>query len=492
MQTLVGIVDLARFQFAMTTIFHFFFVPMSIGLGVVVATMETLYVIKKDEIYKKMTQFWGKIFLLSFAVGVVTGLIQEFQFGMNWSAYSRYVGDIFGAPLAVEALVAFFAESTFLGLWSFTWDRFKPGIHLIFIWVTAIASLLSSLWILAANSFMQNPVGYAIDNEKGRAVLTNFGELLLNKQLWVEFPHVIVGTLVTAGFIVAGMSAFKLLRLKKNDQQVPFFRKSINIALTIGLVGIVGAFITGDQHAFDLQSMQPMKYAAMEGVDESINSADRKDKAQPWALLSVTNPKTHKSIAKIEIPYVLSILGNHSLTGGNTKGTLELNKEFEKEYGKPSGYVKDYYVPENTLFFAFRIMAMGAGLLALVALVALWFNRKKSNLILTQRWFLWVLGVMTFFPFVVNTSGWIVTELGRYPWVVYGLMTVADAVSPNVSAASLLTSNILYFLTFSTLGGVMIWISRRVLIAGPDAPEEEEATTERDPYDDLTGKEAKA
>ncbi|CAH1852949.1 cytochrome ubiquinol oxidase subunit I [Convivina intestini] len=489
MNALVGIVDLARFQFAMTTIFHFFFVPMSIGLGIVVAVMETLYVIKKDEIYKKMAQFWGKIFLLSFAVGVVTGLIQEFQFGMNWSEYSRYVGDIFGAPLAVEALVAFFAESTFIGLWSFTWDRFKPAVHVIFIWITAIASMISSLWILAANSFMQNPVGYAIDNEKGRAVLTNFGDLLLNKQLWIEFPHVVVGTLVTAGFIVAGMSAFKLLKLKQDDPEVPLFRKSINIALVVGLVGLGGAFITGDQHAFELQSMQPMKYAAMEGVDETIDSSKRADKAQPWAAIAVTNPKTHKSIAKIEVPYALSILGNHSLTGGTTKGTIELNKEFEAKYGKTKGDIKDYYVPENTLFYSFRVMAMGAGLLALVALVALWFNRKKSQLILTQRWFLWVMGVMTFFPFVVNTAGWLVTELGRYPWVVYGLMTIADAVSPNVSVASLLFSNIVYFLTFSTLGGVMIWLSRRVLHQGP-YHEQEATQTDRDPYDDLAGKEA--
>nr|WP_253953472.1 cytochrome ubiquinol oxidase subunit I [Leuconostoc fallax] len=482
--TLVGILELARFQFAMTTIFHFFFVPMSIGLAVVVAVMETMYVIKKDETYKKMAQFWGKIFLLSFAVGVVTGIIQEFQFGMNWSRYSRYVGDIFGAPLAVEALVAFFAESTFIGLWSFTWDRMKPAVHVLFIWIVAIASCVSALWILAANSFMQNPVGYAINNHMGRAELTDFGALLTNKQLWVQFPHVIVGTLVAGGFIVAGMAAFKLLKLKPGDPQIILFRKSINIALVVGLIGVGGAVITGDKHAFDLQTMQPMKYAAMEGVDETIDSSKRSDKAQPWSLISVTNPQTHKVIAKIEIPYVLSILGNHSLTGGKTVGTTELQKEFVAKYGEPKDGVANYYVPENTLFYAFRVMAMGAGLLGLIAVVALWFNRKKSNLILTQRWFLWILGVMTFFPFVVNTAGWLVTELGRYPWVVYGLMTIADAVSPNVSTASLLISNIVYFLTFSTLGGLMIWLSRRVLHAGPDV-QEEEILSPQDPYEHL-------
>jgi len=485
MVTLVGILDLARFQFAMTTIFHFFFVPMSIGLGVVVSVMETLYVIKKDEMYKKMAQFWGKIFLLSFAVGVVTGLIQEFQFGMNWSAYSRYVGDIFGSLLAIEALVAFFAESTFIGLWSFTWDRFKPGVHVLFIWITTIGSAISSLWILAANSFMQNPVGYAIDNHMGRAQLVSFGALLKNKQLWVQFPHVVVGTLVTAGFLVAGMSAFKLLNLKKGDSQILFFRKSINIALIIGMIGIAGALVTGDRHAFDLQSMQPMKYAALEGVDETIKSSDRKDKAQPWSLISVTNPDTHKVIAKIEIPYVLSILGHHSLTGGDTVGTTELEKQFQKKYGKTHGDIKNYYVPENTLFYAFRVMAVGAGGLLMLAVVALWMNRKKSQLILTQRWFLWILGICIYVPFAINTAGWLVTELGRYPWVVYGLMPISDAVSPNVSVASLLISNIIYFLTFAVIGGVMVWLARRTLHAGPYA-EEEAQLSQSDPYSHLS------
>ena len=484
MVTLVGILDLARFQFAMTTIFHFFFVPMSIGLGVVVSVMETIYVIKKDEMYKKMAQFWGKIFILSFAVGVVTGLIQEFQFGMNWSEYSRYVGDIFGSLLAIEALVAFFAESTFIGLWSFTWDRFKPGVHVLFIWITTIGSAISSLWILAANSFMQNPVGYAIDNHMGRAELKSFGALLSNRQLWVEFPHVVIGTFVTAGFLVAGMSAFKLLKLKKAHPEIKFFRRSMNVALIIGLIGVAGALVTGDQHAFDLQSMQPMKYAAMEGVDKSITSSERKDKAQPWSLISVTNPDTHKVIAHIEIPYVLSILGNHSLTGGNTVGTTELEKEFQQKYGKTHSDIKDYYVPENTLFYSFRVMAMGAGGLLMLGVVALWMNRRKSKLILTQRWFLWILGVATFVPFIINTAGWLVTELGRYPWVVYGLMPISSAVSPNVSAMSLLISNIVYFLTFATLGGVMVWISRRALHAGPYA-EEEEVELPSDPYDHL-------
>src|SRR5699024_219996 len=199
-------VSLARFQFAMTTIFHFFFVPFSIGTVFVVAIMETMYVIKKEEIYKKMAKFWGNIFLLSFAVGVVTGLIQEFQFGMNWSDYSRFVGDIFGAPLAIEALLAFFMESTFLGLWMFTWNKVKPRLHLVFIWLVALGSVLSAFWILVANSFMQHPSGYIIRN--GRAEMVDFAQLIKNPQVWYEFSHVLTAAILMGGILIAGMSAF--------------------------------------------------------------------------------------------------------------------------------------------------------------------------------------------------------------------------------------------------------------------------------------------
>lgn len=208
----VTMLGLSRFQFAMTTVFHFFFVPFSIGLAFIVAIMETCYVVTKDETYKNMTKFWGKIFLYSFAVGVVTGIIQEFQFGMNWSDYSRFMGDIFGAPLAIEALAAFFLESTFIGLWMFTWDRFNKVVHCLFIWLTAFGSTLSALWILAANSFMQNPVGYAMNAAQHKVEMTSFSAVIMNRQLWNEFPHVIFGAFLTAAFVVAGCSAWRLLK----------------------------------------------------------------------------------------------------------------------------------------------------------------------------------------------------------------------------------------------------------------------------------------
>lgn len=454
------VLGLSRFQFAMTTVFHFFFVPFSIGLAFVVAVMETMYVIKKDETYKKMSQFWGKMFLYSFAVGVVTGLIQEFQFGMNWSEYSRFMGDIFGAPLAIEALAAFFLESTFIGMWMFTWDRFKPGIHALFIWLVAFGSTLSAIWILAANSFMQNPVGFAINTHTGRVVMTSFGAVVSNPQLWLEFPHVIMGAFITASFVIAGSSAWRLL--KKDHEH--FYRKSLNVALVIGLLASLGSIASGDLQTRYLVNNQPMKFAAMEGLYS--NSTKKGD----WAVFSSFNTKQHKTTSSLEVPYVLNILTYHKLSG-TVKGQNAVNKELHATYDKKFGKNMNYYVPTKTLFWSFRIMAVSGGLFALIAIIGLFFNRKKSQAIMRQRWFLYILGLMLWLPFIVNTAGWFVTEFGRYPWVVYGLLTIADAVSPTSTVGGLIFTNVVYFLLFAGLGLVMIILSHRVLKAGPDKVE---------------------
>lgn len=480
LMTGLSMLDLARIQFAMTTVFHFFFVPLSIGLGIIVAIMETLYVIKKDDTYKRMAKFWGRIFLLSFAVGVVTGIIQEFQFGMNWSRYSRYVGDIFGPALAVEALVAFFLESTFLGLWMFGWDKFKKGLHLTFIWITAIGSAFSALWILAANSFMHNPVGFEIDKVLDRAVLVDFPALLTNHQLWLVFPHVFFATFLAGSFVVIGVSAFSLLRKTK---ELNFFKKSIHVASAVAIVGTFGILVTGDLHAYNLQNDQPMKFAAMEGISEDVGGEGI---SQPWAVLAYTNPKTHETEWALEVPYLLSILGNHSLTGFN-KGTHTINQELHEKYDAEFGEDMSYWLPANTLFYAFRIMSASAMAFLLLAMYAFWFTREKANFAIfyKYRWILWIFGLATFLPFIAITAGWLVTELGRYPWVVYGVLTIADAVSPNVSWASLFISNIVYFVTFSIIGGIMVFLSRRIMIEGPesvDAEEIEDAKAPTDPY----------
>lgn len=465
------IVSLARFQFAMTTVFHFFFVPFSIGTALAVAIMETLYVTTKNEMYKKMTKFWGNIFLLSFAVGVVTGIIQEFQFGMNWSDYSRFVGDIFGAPLAVEALLAFFAESTFLGLWIFTWDKMKPKIHALFIWLVVLASMTSAFWILAANSFMQHPVGYTIKN--GRAQMNDFGALLTNPQVWMEFSHVIAAAITMGGVIVAGLSAFQLLRKKVDIKS--FYQKSMRIGLLITLLGSVAVMAAGDVQMKYLIKEQPMKFAATEG-----NYKDTGDPAA-WTLVAWDNTREHKQVFGVEIPYMLSILAYDKPTG-SLKGMDTINKELEAEYGSD----KSYYPPVNTLFWSFRIMAGFGVLMFIMGALGLILTRKKKPILYKHRWMLWIMGLCTFTPFMANTAGWFITELGRYPWTVYGLYTIKQSVSPNVSVTSLLISNTVYFLLFSGLALTMIFLVIRELKKGPDYEErqlEKDASMSVDPFD---------
>lgn len=454
------ITALARFQFAMTTVFHFFFVPFTIGTCFIVAIMESLYVATKKDVYKKMTRFWGRIMLLSFAVGVVTGIIQEFQFGMNWSDYSRFVGDIFGAPLAVEALLAFFMESTFLGLWMFTWENKKigPKLHLAFIWLVSIGSLMSAAWILIANSFMQHPVGYEVRN--GRAEMTDFFALITNTQFFYEYGHVITGAFTMGGILIAGMSAFKLLKPQNlTDSDTAVFKKSIRLGLVVTLISSIALMGVGDLQMKSLIEDQPMKFAAMEG--------DYKDSGDPaaWALIAWADEAKHEKVFGVEIPYMLSILSYNKPSGavkGMDTANKELNEQFKDKFGE-----QDYYPMVNTLFYSFRIMAGFGVLMFLVAAFGLFFTRKKKQILYTKKWMLWVLGLCTFAPFLANTCGWLVTELGRYPWTVYGLFTIEQSVSPNVSVASLLFSNTVYFLLFAGLAVTMVGLVIRELKKGP-------------------------
>ena len=457
----MNIVSLARFQFAMTTIFHFFFVPFSIGTVFVVAIMESMYVHTGKPEYKKMTKFWGNVFLLSFAVGVVTGLIQEFQFGMNWSDYSRFMGDIFGAPLAFEALLSFFIESTFIGLWMFTWNKVGKKVHLFFIWMVVFGTITSAVWILTANSFMQHPVGYAVKG--GRAVMVNFGALLANRQLMYEFGHVILGAILTGSTIITGLAAFQLLKKHTlSDINKKIYHKTIRLGLTLMLIFSIGSIAMGDVQMQYLVHEQPMKFAATEAVYKTTG-----DKA-PWTVIGFANPKTHEVKGKIEIPDMLSILSYHKTTG-SVKGMEEVNAELEKKYGTHiAGHKMDYYVPVNTLFWSFRFMAGFGALLALVSIVGLIMTRKNKESLYNHRWCLWVLGLLTFSPFIANTCGWLITELGRAPWTVYGLFTIAQSVSPNVSVASLLTSNIVYFCLFTGLAIILISLIVRFLHNDPE------------------------
>lgn len=443
---------LARLQFAVTTVYHFFFVPLTIGLVFTVAIMETLYVKKKNDTYKKMTKFWGHLFLINFAVGVVTGIIQEFQFGMNWSDYSRFVGDVFGAPLAIEALLAFFMESTFIGIWIFGWDRLSKKVHLACIWLVSIGTTLSAYWILTANSFMQHPVGFEIKN--GRAQMNDFLALLTNGQVWVEFPHVITGALCTGGFFIAGISAYKLL--KKKDTE--FFKKSLGIALIIGLIGSLGTALSGHGQAQYLVKTQPMKMAAAEGIWK-----DTADPA-PWSAFAIIDSAKKENKFEVNIPYALSFL-SYSKFDGSLKGMDTLQKEYAAKYDKKVGKGTNYIPPVKTTYWSFRLM-IGFGvamiLLSIIGLV-LW---KKGRLESSKTFLKFLLPAM-FFPALANTFGWIMTEVGRQPWVVFGQMTTASAVSPNVAGGSILLTLVMYVLIFTVLAAAMVYLMIREVKKGP-------------------------
>lgn len=459
---------LARLQFAVTTIYHFFFVPLTIGLVFMVALMETLYVVKKNEIYKKMAKFWGHLFLINFAVGVVTGIIQEFQFGMNWSDYSRFVGDVFGAPLAIEALLAFFMESTFIGLWIFGWDRLSKKLHLVSIWLVSIGTILSGFWILMANSFMQVPVGYAIKN--GRAEMNDFLALITNGQLWVEFPHVLTGALCTGAFFTAGISAYNLLK-KRN---IEFYKKSMSLALIIGLIGSIGTALTGHGQAQYLVKTQPMKMAAAEGIWQ-----DTADPA-PWSAFAVIDSTKNENKFELNIPYALSFL-SYSKFEGSLKGMESLQKEYAVKYDEKVGKGTNYIPPVKTTYWSFRLMiGFGVGMI-LLSMIGL-FLWKKGRLEQSKLFLRFLLPAIAF-PYLANTFGWIMTEVGRQPWSVFGLMTTSNAVSPNVSGGSVLLSIILYVLIFTVLAIVMVYLMIREIKKGPSEHQGIGSNKTLDPFD---------
>lgn len=439
---------LSRIQFASTTIFHYFFVPVSIGLALLIAIMETMYVRKGNEEYKRMAQFWGKLFLINFAVGVVTGILQEFQFGMNWSDYSRFVGDVFGAPLAIEALLAFFLESTFIGLWIFGWDKVSKKIHLLSIWMVALGTTLSAFWILTANSFMQHPVGFTVNN--GRAEMNDFLALITNGQLLVELPHTLLAAYATGAFLVTGISAYKMLK----KQDVPFFRKSFEIAAIVGIVSSVGVAVAGHSQAQYLVETQPMKMAATEALWE-----DSGDPAA-WTVTAFIDPVNKVNSGEIQIPYMLSFL-SYSKFSGELKGMNTLQAEYEQAYGPG-----DYIPPVRTTFWSFRIMVVAGSLMVVLGLYAMYLMwRKKMDR--PNTWFLRFMFWGLLLPPIANTAGWIMTEIGRQPWTVFGLMTTEDSVSPNVSAGQILFSVISFTSIYAILGVVLIGLFIKVIKKGP-------------------------
>lgn len=456
---------IARLQFASTTIFHYFFVPVSIGLALTIAIMQTMYYFKGDETYKRATKFWAVLFLINFSVGVVTGILQEFQFGMNWSTYSRFVGDVFGPSLAIEGLLAFFMESTFIGIWVFGWNRLSKRLHLLSIWLVALGTALSAFWILSANSFMQNPVGYEFVD--GRAQMNDFLAILMNPHLWAQFPHVLFTAFATGAFLVAGISAWKIAR--KHD--VEMFKKSFNIAITIGAFSAFVILFTGHWQAQYLVESQPMKMAAAEALWE--------DSGDPAAFtaFALIDSEGKKNDFEFNIPVLLSFLSFNEFSG-SLEGMNSLQEQYEEKYGPG-----DYIPPVKTLFWTFRIMTGAGGVMLLLGFYGIYLARAEK--LVNRKIYLKLMTFGIALPFIANTSGWIITEMGRQPWVVFGLMKTEDAVSPSVTAGEMLFSLIAFNTLYAILGILAIYLFTRHIKKENHGDNEEKKVM--DPFDKEDG-----
>lgn len=453
--------DLARWQFGITTVYHFLFVPLTIGLSALVAGLQTAWVRSGNERWLRLTRFFGNLFLINVAMGVVTGIVQEFQFGMNWSAYSRFVGDIFGAPLALEALLAFFLESTFIGLWYFGWGRLPKFIHLACIWIVAIGTITSAYFILAANSFMQWPVGYRLNQESGRAELTDFGAVLSNKVVLVTLPHTIAACFLTAGGFVLGVALWKLWRSRRaapaddegeRVEEEAAFRSATRLGAVTVLVAFAAVFVTGDIQGKVMTDTQPMKMAAAEALYETEQPAS-------FSVFTIGSLDGTEEVFAIKIPRLLSYLATGSFDG-EVQGIDDLQAEYVERFGED-----DYRPNIPVTYWSFRLMIGAGGLAALIALGMLWFTRKER--IPRTRWMLPVAVGLPLLPLAANSFGWIFTEMGRQPWIVFSLMHTADGVSGSVSAAEVLTSLVVFTLLYGVLAvievGLLLHFIRRGL-----------------------------
>ncbi|MBF0201989.1 MAG: cytochrome ubiquinol oxidase subunit I [Desulfamplus sp.] len=428
-------VFLSRLQFAAATMFHFLFVPLTLGLSIIIAYMETRYARTGDKLYLQMTKFWGKIFLINFAVGVVTGITLEFQFGTNWSRYSEFVGDVFGSLLAIEASLAFFLESTFIGIWIFGWKKLSAKAHAAVMWMVAIAGNFSAIWILTANGFMQHPVGYTIRN--GRAEMTNFFELLFNKFSILQILHVLPAACILAAFFVMGISAWHLLR----KQHIEFFQRSFRIALVFGLAASILTGLTGDLHGTHVAEVQPAKLAAMEAHWETQANA-------PLILFAIPDEKAGKNIVEFgAIPGLLSFLGYHDFSA-----TVRGINDFPEDERPP------VLIP----FVSFRVM-VGLGTLFIFLTLYGWFRRNK---LMESPLYLKIMLFSIPLPYIAIELGWVLAEVGRQPWIVYGLMKTSDAASP-VAGYQVLISLVAFIAIYGLLGAVAFYLMAKHAIKGP-------------------------
>jgi cytochrome bd ubiquinol oxidase subunit I len=444
----MGSLELARWQFAITTIYHFIFVPITIGSGFLVAGLQTAWYRTGNEKYYRATKFFGKLFLINFALGVVTGIVQEFQFGMNWSTYSRFVGDVFGAPLAMEGLLAFFLESTFLGLWIFGWDYLSKKLHLATIWLAATGTLVSAYFILAANSWMQHPVGYRMDPIKHRAELTNIFAVLFQKTTLSAFFHTISSTFLASGALFAGIAGYLLLKGKHVDIAKPVLK--VGLITTIVSFLLVGA--SGDYTARVMTSQQPMKMAAAEALYNSESNA-------PFSLFTIGSLDGNHSVFQIGIPSFLSIM-SHGSPSAKVDGINDLQSEYQTKYG-PGSYKPVIWLA----YWSFRLMIGFGGLATLIALYALWKIRREK---FTGKWLARSMIALPFLPLIGISFGWIFTESARQPWIVFGLQKTATAVSPRVNSGEVWTTMLVFTLLYGILAVIEFGLMLRTIKVGPE------------------------
>jgi cytochrome bd ubiquinol oxidase subunit I len=443
--------DLARWQFAFTSVNHFFFVPVTIGLAVLTALLQTAWYSRKNPEYLRLTRFFGTLLVINVAIGVVTGLVQEFEFGMNWSSYSRLVGNIFGAPLAMEGLAAFFLESTFLGLWLFGWDKLSRRVHLATIWLVAGGAMLSAAFILAANSWMQHPVGYVM--VAGKPQLNDIWALFTNPVFIWSYAKVILAAITTGAAVMVAVSAWQLRRGTAKAE----FARSMRLSLIVLVPAILLTMLVGDELGVIEAKYQPMKIAAAEAQWTTCQPCS-------FSLFQIGGGNNdHTPTQILEIPHLLSLLATNHLNG-KVIGLGPLQSQYVAKYG-PGYYVPNVFVQ----YWSMRVMAYLAIIVTLVALWGLWLNRRHK--LATSRRFLWAAQWMVILPFLMNTAGWFLTEIGRQPWIVQGIMLTKNGLSPSVSTAELWISVLGFFVLYATLGTIdlilMLRYSRKEL---PPAP----------------------
>jgi cytochrome d ubiquinol oxidase subunit I len=434
-------VDLARWQFGFVTVNHFFFVPVTIGLAFLTALLQTAWYRNKQTQYLRLTRFFGTLLVINIAVGVVTGLVQEFQFGMNWSAYSRLVGNIFGAPLAMEGLLAFFLESTFLGLWLFGWDKLPRRVHLLTIWLVSLGTVLSAAFIMAANSWMQHPVGYKMVN--GKPQLNDIWAVLTNPVFLWGYTHVLLASLVTGSLIMLAVSAWQLRRGRHPDT----FTLSARMSLAVLVPAIILAMFVGSELGVIEAKYQPMKIAAAEAQWTTCQPCS-------FSLFQIGGGNNdHTPTQILSIPHLLSLLAtNH--WDGKVIGLDPLQSQYQQKYG-PGYYVPNVFIQ----YWSMRVMAYIAGLVFLFGLWGLWLIRRKT--LASAKWFLIIATWAAVTPFIMNTAGWFLTEIGRQPWIVQGLMLTKNGVSPSVSTTDVVIGLVIFVLLYVALALVDLFLMLR-------------------------------